>query len=47
MLNLGNFDKKGKISDVYGIKLIPAFNSVQLNLYTEDLSSSMRQWEFT
>lgn len=26
MLHLGNFDKKEKISDVYGIKLIPALN---------------------
>lgn len=26
MLRLGNFYKKGKISDVYGIKLIPALN---------------------
>lgn len=26
MINFGNFDKKGKICDVYGIKLIPALN---------------------
>lgn len=51
MLHLGNFDEKGKISDVNGIKLIPELNyysiSVQLNLSTEDLSSSTSQWEFT